>query len=350
MKVEMRVRYKKVQTVETAAPETYNNESDDCNGISEIHRKNLIPSRLNKHLLALFTSLLLLSLGMLVVKNRVIQISPLLIVEDDGSNITTTTTTTTNNNNNNNFMSSLPSSLQFVHIPKNAGTYVENLAAAQDPPLFFGSKREMRLPKLERPWKNSSKIESCDIKFHNKTGTYTGWHNKCCSWWHIPPRMFTDFESSSSSDTQLFGIVRDPIERAISEVRWQNRQEVAPLSNKALSSRIRKSVRHREYNINEFNTIGWDCHFLEQYLYVTDAHDEILPNMDILCFERLDSDLRERFPNFAFPDNNSNTKIYRNESPKQQEQQQLVLDPDVIDLLRSVYARDFELHKQFCSL
>merc|ERR1740129_1296949 len=111
----------------------------------------------------------------------------------------------------------------------------------------------MRVPKLERPWKKSSEIESCDLEFHNETGQYTGWHNGCCSWWHIPPRLFTDFDGSG---VRLLAILRDPIERVISEVRWEDslkpqQHGVAAaaaadaLSNETLSSRIGESVMQR---------------------------------------------------------------------------------------------------------
>jgi len=345
------VRYTKVETTETTdAPFIYvHNENEieggDCNDL------NSITVGCNKyHRLALFKSLLMIALlGILVVAkyNQVVHISPLLLAEDNSDS-----------SSSNNYLSSSTAAsnqLNFVHIPKNAGTYVENLAAAQDPPVFFGSKREMRWPltRLERPWKNSSTIiEPCNLEFRHETGKYVGWNKNCCSWWHIPPRMFSDFDSS----TPLLAILRDPIERAISEVRWeeslQSQHKTAPpLTNETLSARIRDSLRKYLNNTSTITT-EHDCHYLPQYLYVTDAqHDKLLPNMDILCFERLDSDLRERFPNFVFFDdnnNNSTTTIDRNESPKQQKHQ-AVLEQDVMDLLRDVYAWDFELHEQFCS-
>jgi len=313
--IELPVRYDKVQTVETE-PETNDNEDANfrndtnlrndanylrcCLGMIEIRSGDAI-------LLALFASLLLSSvLTVLVLNSRVVQ-----MVEDD------------------NYNGPSSSSLQFVHIPRNGGTYVENLASLQDPPLFYGPQREKQQEGvIHRPWKNSSEIEICDTEIHNDDG--------CCSWWNVPPRMFDDFDSNN---VKLFAILRDPIERAISEVKWENSLEPHGgdyLTNKELSSRLRISIRGDRTTHN--------CHFLEQYLYITDAQDKLLPNVEILCFERLDADLRKRFPKWTFPNKNNDT-IDRNES---YEQQDVVLMPDVMDKLGEVYARDFELHEQFC--
>lgn len=206
--------------------------------------------------------------------------------------------------------------LQFVHIPKTGGTYVQNWAAGQTPPRFYGSKR----PQLARPWKNITELKTCSVHLRKR----------CCSWWHLPPRMFADFDPSS----RLFTVIRDPIARMLSELKYREKAGSSKLTNKSASEKIRKRVK---LGLREPTT--YDCHYFQQYLYVTDANDQLLQNMDILCTETLDQDLRERFPGSVFPEVESNPS---------KPSRALVLEPDVEDLLKTVYRRDFELHAQFC--
>lgn len=232
---------------------------------------------------------------------------------------------------------------QFVHIPKNGGTFIENWASHQKPPLLFGSKRELKTaPIPERPWKISTEASICNISFDEEGGG-RGWSPSCCSWWHVPPRMFIDFDIES----QLFAVLRDPIERIVSQQRWEERLHLHKCEisantterNSCFSHNIRQRLRQLKQN-----PMIVDCHYLGQYLFVTDDRDRLLPNVEILCIETLDEDLKSLFPNLSHFVNLSQHE--RNESI---ERGKVVLEADVVEMLKKVYAQDFSLHRQFCS-
>lgn len=153
--------------------------------------------------------------------------------------------------------------------------------------------------------------------------------------------MFTDFDTKS----RLFAVLRHPIERMVSELKWEHKNnpkicgKYNLTENKTCPSAI---IRTRLFQWKQDQIIQ-DCHYLGQHLFVTDNSDNLLPNINLLCFESLDNDLQKLLPQFRHSVNL--TEHERNENEKGQ----VVFEQDIVQMIKKIYARDFELHRRFCS-
>ena len=88
--------------------------------------------------------------------------------------------------------------LNFFHIPKTAGTAVEEAAAKQSIP--WGSCRFYHKPKRD----------ICPYPSGPEWPQHVGW-------WHLPAYLFPLVGSNPYQSTDLFAVIRDPYERMISE-------------------------------------------------------------------------------------------------------------------------------------
>eukprot|EP00977_Amphora_coffeiformis_P009337 scaffold2120_cov169-Amphora_coffeaeformis.AAC.19 len=88
--------------------------------------------------------------------------------------------------------------LNFFHVPKTAGTAIEEAAAKQSIP--WGSCRFYHKPKRD----------ICPYPSGPDWPQYVGW-------WHLPAYLFPLVGSNPYQFTDLFAVVRDPYERMISE-------------------------------------------------------------------------------------------------------------------------------------
>ena len=97
-----------------------------------------------------------------------------------------------------NSFKSLDRHLILFHIPKTAGTAFENGAAEQQ--VHWGSCLFRHKPKRD----------ICN---------YPGEHDwpKNVGWWHLPPQVFPLADSDPYQNAELFGVVRDPYDRMVSE-------------------------------------------------------------------------------------------------------------------------------------
>lgn len=112
--------------------------------------------------------------------------------------------------------------LEFLHIPKNAGSTIENLGRKNN--IFWGQFNNT---------KNAAEPSSCSL-------------------WHNPTREF---------DTPTFCVVRDPFDRMLSEYKFwarvngRNKACSPDHMNSWLQDRIQKSETNPDIN---------DCHFRKQ--------------------------------------------------------------------------------------
>ena len=58
-----------------------------------------------------------------------------------------------------------------------------------------------------RPWNQTKALKICEWMTEPK-------NSSCCSWWHIPPKDFVDFDESQD----IFSVIRNPEARATSQV------------------------------------------------------------------------------------------------------------------------------------
>jgi len=156
--------------------------------------------------------------------------------------------------------------LQFLHIPKCAGTSIENWGRRHGYRWgrFFtkGKALEMKPPHTGR-WK-------CDL-------------------FHVPPQFF---EEDPYQNYELFTVVRCPIERAISEFRCPWHGFCAPAKTEEAKERRRAATKE---DLNSWllrktaplleGRIGKNAHLLPQSWYL-----ERVPPGNILRFEHLAQD------------------------------------------------------------
>lgn len=127
------------------------------------------------------------------------------------------------------------SKLQFIHIPKNAGTTIENVA-------------------------NNNNIKWG--KFNSDLRNHTNF--KECTYWHTPPKYFNKGSYYDSKDT--FCVVRNPYSRIVSEYKYRFGKDKTKLTKKALNEWIQNELV-KLVNTNNFK---YNCHLIPQYDYIYD--------------------------------------------------------------------------------
>ena len=213
--------------------------------------------------------------------------------------------------------------LKFVHIPKNAGTSIENSALKKN--IFWGfrdwsKKKDNKL--IENSWK-SFKTKG---KWINRSTNNPMPNNKTgCYPWHKTPDELG--KTIYKEEDDLFCVVRNPYSKIISAYKYAHGKKS---SKEGLNQFIKEKLTN--FNKNE----RWNgCHILPQYKY---THGNIKCN-HILKFENLDEDfkkLNEKYNiyNINLPKNNK-SKSKLNISDLTQESK---------DLIYKVYKKDFELY------
>lgn len=88
--------------------------------------------------------------------------------------------------------------IKFVHIPKTAGTAIEQVAAEHG--IAWGNCM----------FKHRPKRKICPHPVGEHWPPSVGW-------WHIPSQFFPLANSNPYQDSELFGVIRDPIDRMVSE-------------------------------------------------------------------------------------------------------------------------------------
>lgn len=195
--------------------------------------------------------------------------------------------------------------LEFIHIPKNAGTTIENIANDKD--IKWGRfKPEHR----------------------NKVNTDT------CSYWHVPPEKFNP--GSFYDNDETFCIFRDPRDKMVSEYSYRHRGQ----QNKNNKYEMNKWLKE---NLNHENVVngGLNCHFIPQHKYIYNDNSQKTCN-HILNFDNLTPEFNKLMKdkgielelNSSKKDNTSNFNLTRND-----------INDDNLELIYKLYEKDFDIQR-----
>ena len=204
------------------------------------------------------------------------------------------------------FFNSKKQTLEFIHIPKNAGTTIEHLGKQND--IAWGR---------------------FNLTLHSIDNT-----NRNCSFWHIPPKELK--KESAYEKNPTFCVLREPFDRVVSAYVYLHRSNRSKLNAGALNEwlhinlpRISTSAEH-------------DCHFLPQHEFM--FRNDGSPTCEhILDFHNLDSEFNALMKKYDLDVDittipKANTAVAKSLTSKD-------LDDQSKSLIRSIYAKDFKLIK-----
>ena len=191
--------------------------------------------------------------------------------------------------------------LKFIHITKNAGTYIEDTAKENN--ILFG-------------------------RFHKEYGN----SNDTMSPWH---HIFPSINKNVKVKYDWFMVVRNPYDRILSEYycEWggigkKNINHTKPEMNKFLINKIK-------------NRLEFGNHYTEQFKYLDKDY-----NIHIIKYEDLIPSLRKLYKKYdleiALTDKKINTSKEKNKNRTFTTND---FDNDLKTLINSVYKEDFELFR-----
>jgi len=144
--------------------------------------------------------------------------------------------------------------LLFLHIPKNAGTTVEELGMRAEPSIRWGL------------YKHTYNGVSFPDQFTLQGGAK-------CSYWHMPPSQFPDPNPYADPDHEVFCVVRDPWRRLVSEFiySWSHYRKYIPqhirrrsCDRSSFNMWLKEMLSKMEKNQTYIN----NCHMLPQYHFI----------------------------------------------------------------------------------
>jgi hypothetical protein len=203
--------------------------------------------------------------------------------------------------------------LKFLHIPKNAGTSIENSALKKN--IKWGFKEWTKL-NTDNIWKSSKPWYNLNKKKHIT-------NNNPCFPWHKPP----DFLQKFYKDDELFCVVRNPYSKIVSAYNYSH-------GKKGNKKDLNEFIKNKLENFDK-NKYWNGCHILPQHNY---THGKIKCDF-ILKFENLEEDFSKLMNKYKIDiELKKDNKSSKNTSVKD-------LNKESIKLINKVYDKDFKLFK-----
>ena len=209
-------------------------------------------------------------------------------------------------------------SLAFLHIPKTAGSTIETLAGTGWTKLRCGRHEEGIVWKRDR-----------------------------CDSWHTPPRDIVPRERLYPR-SRTFCIVRDPIDRLLSEFKFEYRTSATKMND---TRKARNWIRRKAANIaaRRRNNSALSsrpegsgiCHFLPQSWFVWDEAGACTCTF-VLRFERLEQEFDELMRAFGLRHRLASAQVISHHLPSMLARADFS-DPATLEAVRSAYAEDFDL-------
>lgn len=196
--------------------------------------------------------------------------------------------------------------LEFIHIPKNAGTTIENIANEKD--IKWGRYKPAH---------------------RNKVGT------EKCTYWHVPPKHFYINNFYDSDDT--FCVFREPLSRLISEYSYRHKGQPEMDNKIELNKWLRKEL-------NDENVLhgGLNCHFLPQNEFIYNENNERTCKY-ILDFDNLTTEFNDLMQKY---DINLNLEDQKKDNKSNFNLTIHDIDKDNLEIIKAYYKSDFNLHQQ----
>lgn len=199
----------------------------------------------------------------------------------------------------------------YVHIPKTAGTTIEQICYKYGYKVGSGYF-----------YKNRSKL-----LFLQET------EYKDISPWHIPLKYMSKEVQADANSKIKFAVVRNPYERIISDFKfWHDYYEVRKKEKP-------KSLENINTFVDSFKSdkLIFDCHFTPMSEYIDD-------NTHILRFETLSSDFKIFVKKFGFiiDGNDIDTTKANNTKNKSINNSLLIFNPNSISFIKEYYTEDFK--------
>jgi hypothetical protein len=212
--------------------------------------------------------------------------------------------------------------LKFVHIPKTAGTSIENIALKHN--IKWGANEWGKKDYNEKLIKEHNNCFTLDKPWIHLKSNYTSDNNKC-SPWHIPPSKLG--RNIYNENDKLFCVVRNPYNKIVSEYKKHRSKNIS-------KNELNKFVKNYINNTNIYNNL-FNCHLIPQHEY---THGYIKCD-HILKYENLHDEFKELMEKYNLGhikldknDNKSSNKLNRND---------LTLESK--DIIYNFYKKDFQL-------
>jgi hypothetical protein len=255
--------------------------------------------------------------------------------------------------------------LQFVHIPKTAGAFLEELAAKHKVTwsrCYFEKDASVKVP-CPSNWKTTdTNLNFDEYRKALRPEIDRGW----APFWHIPPRYFrqnwTELVKGLRDiyrEADLFCIVRNPYDRLISE--WYYRTTVlnspvfggrnasnnVTLFNQFIGislkvfqrGRIPSSPQDMVVRRNEYWTM--DGHFIPQHHFVFDGNTQIINH--VLRYENFTPEFNSLMKEYGLPMQFSNATAAVNAAKVSKKQLSVYnLSLSNLVMVNEIYRHDFE--------
>jgi len=252
------------------------------------------------------------------------------------------------------------SCLSFLHIPKNAGTTIENIMlSAKDKSLRYWGRfdtdlqcdgptkdgRTMRGVRDPATWEKNetevlSKYRYCSFAFTHNEVT----RNMSCPAWHIPPHLDKRLAASYTSDgCETFCVVRSPSEKFFSEMRYEGfgkNPMKKPYGVCSMSS-FHDMANDRITKVKQ-SPYEPDCHFVPQteFIYGTSSTPQFCKHQ--LRFENLEEDFEKLMLQYNIPVGVSQTAYKEGNSGDNQCHIPFREDSTSQDWIKTYYSQDLK--------